>query len=358
MGRTVKELGNTWEEVIDKVIKETKIKDSVQFRKWMREREKVGSKLFNSKMWVKCYNIWKKVHKENNDWFGVICGREGSGKSTLAIQIASVVDNDWNPSKLLYSPENLPELLRNAKKGDCLVLDEGNLFLFSREAMGGGNKLMVKLMALMRQLNIIVLVCIPNYFTIDSYLRDHRLHGVINIPKKRGRYMCYNDKYLKILSKEVAKYKDISKVRIPYDGWFDGWNSSLFPDCIDQEEYLRLKKEHFNRFLDEFDDALQAMCKPKASDWIDLPEVEKIIPLGRTKLISMAKNGELESKQFGKKWMMKREEVEKYMEDTIKSEEAQREKEKNHKQQMKNVGLPVVNGAKFSPELEFGEQGK
>lgn len=337
MGQTVLELGQTWEEVVDKVIKETNIKDSKRFKEWMMKRSNVKSKMFGSKMWVKCYNIWKKVHKENNDWFGVVCGREGSGKSTLAIQMASVIDENWNPSKLLYSPERLPDLLRNAKKGDCLVLDEGNLFLFSREAMGGGNKLMVKLMALMRQLNIVVLVCIPNYFTIDSYLRDHRLHGVINIPRKRGKFMCYNEKYLKVLSKEGAKYKDISKVRIPYDGWFDCWNSGQFPGNVDEVEYSRLKKEHFDQFLDEFDDALQAMCKPKASDWVDAPQAEELIPLERKAIVRLAKEGKIEGKQVGKKWVFTKKSIDSYMNQTT--------IEKKEKEFFKEQGLPKVNGA-------------
>jgi len=76
MGLTVKEKGQSWQDVHDKIIADTGFRDK-GFHKWFMAREHVGSKMFGSEMWVKMYNIWKKANKDNSDYFGVVIGKEG-----------------------------------------------------------------------------------------------------------------------------------------------------------------------------------------------------------------------------------------------------------------------------------------
>ena len=78
------------------------------------------------------------------------------------------------------------------------VLDEGNLFLFSRESMSDSNRNMVKLFALMRQRNACIILNVPNFFTVDSYVRDHRV-GTLNYLHARGKYQCFVRKAIKII---------------------------------------------------------------------------------------------------------------------------------------------------------------
>jgi len=233
---------------------------------------------------------------------------------------AALSNGNFPAEHILYTPERIPDLFRNAKKGDVFIFDEGVLFLFSRESMTGQNKLIVKLLALMRQLNLIVLVAIPSFFVIEGYIRSHRLHGVFDI-MKRGKIKCYNQKYLKILSKEGARYQDLNKVRIPIDGFFKTWNSAQFPLNIDEDEYKRLKKEHFDSFLTELDDAFQAMQKPKESDWVAMQDVVKQLPVCDKTIRRMIKDGELNGKQIGKLWFVKKESLEAYLKDTSKPPE-------------------------------------
>lgn len=333
---TVLEKGQTWNEVVEKIMSEVESKDT-KFKGWLKSREYMGGKFSSAQAWLKDYNIYKDINFNQFDNVHVITGGEGMGKSTYAIQTACRVDSKFTPEYLLYTPERLPdileELLDKNEKGRALILDEGNMFLFSREAMSGGNKLMVKLLSICRQLNLYLIICVPNFFTIDSYIREHRLKA-LTVIYKRGKARCYNSKYLKKISVEGSKYKNVMNVKTPYDGWFNCWYSSNFPANLDQEEYFRLKKEHMKSFLGDLRESLIALNKPKASDYVDVAEIRKSVPLSKNRIIENIKAGKMEGKKIGGKWFALKTSVDKF----AGNDEVPEEKIKPES------GLPVIGG--------------
>lgn len=306
MSYTFLERGMSWEEFTAKVMEETGIQ-SPEFKNWMLKRKVLKQNYFSSVHYARCYMIWRAIHKKNLDHFMVIEGKEGVGKSTLGAQTAAVIDLNFNKSKVCYSPLKFLRGLKTAKRGDVFLLDEGNLFLFSRNAMTDGNKDMVVLFALMRQRGVCVIICVPNFFTLDSYVREHRVATLAAICN-RGNFKCITvDRSIKTISKEGAKKsRSVFAVRVPYGTFYEAGNNSKFPviNDLNEESYLEEKAETFDEFLEELEH--KAMSKDGASEWVPLNEVSKYVPVSKQTLYRMVKNQKIESKQFGGKWFISR----------------------------------------------------
>jgi energy-coupling factor transporter ATP-binding protein EcfA2 len=191
----------TWEENVDKILRDCRSSKSNDFRNWLTKKKGMGAPFFDSYFHKRLHNIHNAVNYHDSDHFIVLAGKEGCGKSTFAIQIASLLDPTFNINRVCFKMTDYIDRLRNSKPGQAFILDEGNMFLFNREAYSDDNRFMVKLFALMRQKNLITIICVPNFFTLDSYVRLHRVDTLIYI-SKRGKYIGYVKGAIKIVSKE------------------------------------------------------------------------------------------------------------------------------------------------------------
>ena len=228
-----------------------------------------------------------------------------SGKSTFAIQLACVLDTNLNLSKLLYEPSNFIKKIRDSKPGDCLVLDEGNLFLFSRESMGSNNKFMVKLFAIMRQKNIIIIINVPNFFTLDSYVRDHRTDTLVYV-HERGQFRVFVRKAIQIISKKGHKYKQIAGVKVPMTCTFPGYFIKPLPVCVDREEYLKHKKDNFESFLQDVNQSIKTFDPHKKSEFITISEAQKTLPLSHKTIVKLINEDKIKGQKVGGRWLIDR----------------------------------------------------
>ena len=281
---------------------------------------------FNWQTWLKCYRIYRDIRFNNFDHVAVIAGGEGMGKTTFAIKMACAIDENFSEENILYGPERLPglleDLMNNEVKGKVIILDEGNMFLFSREAMSGGNKMMVKLLSICRQLNICLIINVPNFFTIDTYIREHRVKSLTMI-YRRGYARVYNSKYLKLISVQGSKLKNVLGVKVSYDGWFDTTYSNSFPPLINEANYLKLKNEHMRGFLQDLRDSISDMTKKNDGGFLAVSEIRGILPVSRHTITKRIETGDWEGKKIGGKWFMKRTEL-----DRILSMECNKQKSK------------------------------
>lgn len=299
----------TWEEIVEKVKSDCNI-PSDKFGEWLKLKGNLtgGRLLFNSLLYGRLWAIMNSVTKDDRDHFIVVAGKEGTGKTTLAIQMGAVLSERFNLNSICFKPYNFIDNIDTSQKGDCIQLDEGNLFLFSREAMSGTNVDMVKIFALMRQRNLIVIICVPNFFTLDTYIRDHRVDTLINI-EERGKFTCYFGKAIKIISKEGAKYKTIKGIKVPYGTFFDGYYNKLFPtqNDITFETYSQHKHNQFKDFITE----LKNNYTDIKENLLDMGQATKISPLSSKTIKRMIQNEEVEGKKIGKKWFITKEAIEK-----------------------------------------------
>lgn len=292
----------TWPEIINKICRESN-KDTPKYRKWLNDKSELGHLFFNSIMYSRCFNIQNALLNDDRDHFICVSGKEGSGKSTLGVQLASVISPNFRLENICFEPSQFIRGIKYSKPGDCFVLDEGNLFLFSRESMSDANRMMVKIFALMRQKNLCVIICVPNFFTLDSYVRDHRVDTLINI-KRKGAFYCYVKGAIKIISKEGFKFKNIQGIRVPEGTYFAGGFIKEFPKIndIDSETYRKYKGQQFDGFLDE----LEAYARKREgdADYISVTDASKMMSVQGDLIRKLIHKGELEAVKMGSKWVV------------------------------------------------------
>lgn len=245
----------TWEElceyttkrIINKAPKDFNAK---QFYQWMLLRRDIGY-LFDYKLVYHAYLVAKRL-EQDKDALIVFSGPEGEGKSTLAIQFCSWVDPNFNAKRICMDGDTFLRQLDERQKGDSILLDEASLDLLARDAMSRMTKLMVKTMTVMRQKNLFVAICIPNFHLLDKYVKYHRIHILIQI-KERGRYKGIIGFGIKKVAFDGYKYHEIISIKIPTRCFWEGSFRKELPKIIDLEEYKLIKAQHLSGFLKNYE---------------------------------------------------------------------------------------------------------
>lgn len=189
--------------------------------------------------------IKKRINFLDYDCFIVVTGKERRGKSTFAVKLG------WYLSKkkltLAHICMDMTEFtgaLQNCKKGEVIIFDEAGTNLFSREAMTTMNRMLTKAFMVSGIKNIAIILCIPSYWSLDSYIRNHRIDLLFHIPL-RGKFKAYSTRRAKQLSIIGAKWKSMSKVKPNVYGNFN----KSWPDQELHTEYLKKEAKFKHGFI-------------------------------------------------------------------------------------------------------------
>lgn len=127
----------------------------------------------------------KSLTEQNDDAVIIIDGAEGSGKSSLAFQLCHFLEPTWNPKeRVIIDYEDWLEFYETGRRGCTYLLDEGGDLAFSRDAMSGQNKHIVRILQMARILNNIMIICCPSIHWLDKYLREHRALVYVKVHKE------------------------------------------------------------------------------------------------------------------------------------------------------------------------------
>ena len=292
------------DEKVENILRQTDNVNNVGFRKFLVERQKYNY-FFDARTYFAAYSISKKL-KQDYDHVTVICGLEGSGKSTFASLFCTVVSPDMNIHHVCYEPGDLIDALKISKKGDTVWIDEGGLFLFSREAMGKNNRRIVKLLTICRQLNLHVVICIPNFFIMDTYLRDHRVNFLFQVTK-RGKFVFYNKKAVQLVSAIGKRTKNVSGVRVPNGTFYNGYYNNDFgvtptftKDIYEEKKSANMDK-HLAELKIEYGDDDPGSEK---SGFVSLTTFLKSVPIARPTALRMLNSGDIPGRKIGAKWFI------------------------------------------------------
>lgn len=140
--------------------------------------------------------VRKLINEEDMDYVLVVTGRERIGKSTLALQIAKMMDPKFQVDQMVFDIPQLYNKVYQLEKGQAVVIDEGATSFFSRESMRDDNIEGVKLLTVMGERNLFVILCVPSFFIIDKYIREHRVSALIKVVA-RGKFQFYSKQKLK-----------------------------------------------------------------------------------------------------------------------------------------------------------------
>jgi len=278
----------------------------IKFKEWLKTKESLKTGYFDKRTILDCFLIQNKINTQDTDHIEVVTGKEGLGKSTLILQKCCYIDPTFCLDRIFYRIEDLFlwfQKNRKDTKGKAILLDEGNLFLFNREGQGKTSKSIIKLFSLVRQCNLYLGICIPDYRTLDKQIRRHRMASLTNIDS-RGKTRVFDNPYsinnLNFKNEKGIPINKISDSKV----WFGSFHKKIPTiNDITEESYRAIKKDEFYTFIDESVEKL----KDKKTDFglVNVKEASVITGLEVHNIRKKANSGELESLKIGKKIFVK-----------------------------------------------------
>jgi|25BtaG_2_1085352.scaffolds.fasta_scaffold08660_2 energy-coupling factor transporter ATP-binding protein EcfA2 len=283
------------------------------FIKWYGEKQDVGFP-FDPHMVYQCYKAHRRA-KKDYDNFWAFCGQEGSGKSTIARNAAYMIDPNFSEDKIVFTLDEYMNLLRGmlerGEKGGAIVIDEGGQLMFSRDAMSATNKILVRTAMMQRKLNLTVIICIPNFFLLDSYPRDSRVNLLIQI-SKRGEYKGILKEGITKVSRDGVKYKNVLTVNLPLMYYWKGTFNTTIPKGFDLDSYEAKKDKYMKLY---FEEATQS--KVEKSHGVKMSILARRMGAKPSHLQYMINQGKLKAYKINKTWFITRDEIKKKVEEGL-----------------------------------------
>ena len=168
----------------------------------------------------------------------IIDGRPGTGKSTLAAQISYFCSNGHlTLTNEIFTVNQFLEEMKNAKKGDGLILDEAFDLLNKRKAQSNQNMIALSILQQMRVRQSFIFIVLPSVFDLDKNIILNLCDTFIHTYRKpfgaRGQFSVYDIDGLKKLwlyGRQSLSYSP--KIAKPN---FRGRFTKFFP--LDMEAY-------------------------------------------------------------------------------------------------------------------------
>ena len=159
---------------------------------------------------VKNLDIAKKVIKKDWDMVFIVDGKEGCGKSDLAQKCAFYCDPTLTIDRVCFSAKEFKNAINKAQKYEAVIFDEAYSSLSSRGAMSEVNRILVGLLAEIRQKNLFVFIVLPCFFELDKYAGVWRSIALIHVYSRdqfeRGYFSFYNQQKKKTLYMHGKKF--------------------------------------------------------------------------------------------------------------------------------------------------------
>jgi len=131
-------------------------------------------------------NDLKGAIKKDWDFVLIVSGLEGAGKSVLAQQVGYYLDPTLTLDKIVFTPEEFEEAVKNAEKYTCIVWDEAILGTSAAETTTKVVRTVIKLLNMIRQKNLFIIIVLPSFFELTRYIAIHRSVMLLNIYAGKG----------------------------------------------------------------------------------------------------------------------------------------------------------------------------
>jgi hypothetical protein len=278
----------TWQEQVEKTAHKTRRGDDKKFKEWMLSKESL-TYCFDYYLWAHCYSNYLAL-QNNYDNFWVVCGGERQGKTTIAAQLCAVISPTFRKENICYTMEDIVMQARNSQKGDSILIDEGAIVLFSRDSASKSNKDLNKLFTVFGMKNLNVVICIPNFFMLDTYIREHRVKTLIAVTE-RSKYHAFVKGAIPKISKDGYKNKKVVGIRIPEGTHWRGYFNKGFPviNDLNETEYEKWKEHNINKMMDKIIEG------EKPEKYITTGQAAKELGLSIKTIRRRAKEGEFKT---------------------------------------------------------------
>ena len=289
-----------WSEHAKKIAEQNRLKNKAktnEFYRWLLSLNH-DKRYFDGSVYRRAYFAFKELQNDH-DHFTVVCGKEGSGKSTLAIQFCSTISPNFGQKFICYEMKDFLNAAKIAKKGDSILLDEGGQFLYSREATSKENKNVTKYLMLVRQKNLHICICIPQFKSVDSYIRNHRVKTLLHV-KRRKLAMLIIDSGIRTVSRWISVDKDVEQVKIATEYFKHFSFTDYIPPIndLDKEKYKELKLKHFEEFHDLLME--QTSKQMNLNQYMPSPEFAKRVKRANITINEWIKKGLVKGMKVGR----------------------------------------------------------
>lgn len=176
----------------------------------------------------------REVNRKDWDAINLIDGTEGAGKSVLAQQFAYYLDPTFNIDRIVFNADEFKNAVLKADKYQAIVYDEAYSGLSSRGTMSEVNKILVGMLAEIRQKNLFIFVVMPTFFDLDKYVaiwRSRVLIHVYSVDWQRGYFMWFDSHRKKVLYLLGKKLYDYNVTKANFVGRFPAGY------VVDEKEY-------------------------------------------------------------------------------------------------------------------------
>lgn len=135
------------------------------------------------------YNAIKEFNVENlkkTDEFKIflVCGAGGSGKSAFANQMCALLDKQFGLKNLGFTTSQFKKILMDIPHG-AVSFDEAYRGVSRRNTLGKKQKELLQMFYEVRQLNQVIFLCTPSFFSLDEAIATELSHGMFYIYKRK-----------------------------------------------------------------------------------------------------------------------------------------------------------------------------
>lgn len=208
---------------------------------------------------MKARNEWSVVEVARNikdtlemdkDFALIVDGETGSGKSTLAIKLAKKVCPWFNmENDIVYSRDEFVEKITTAKKGSAIIVDEAINVLFRRDFAAKKQKFLLRLLDMCRNRNLCLIMCVPNFWSMDKHILDGRIKLRVYVPStgiafmwKPSKNPFAPDRWYRKFNEKISTNWDVTPNARKTKGFIGMFHfGDLGP--VEKERYLVIKEK-------------------------------------------------------------------------------------------------------------------
>lgn len=126
----------------------------------------------------------EKINHEDSEFWMMFGGETGCGKSLLAMRCGYIIDPTINLDRICFSHADFIRAVRNAEKGQVIIVDEAISVFFTRNAMTKAGREIAAFTDQIRQKNLCIILCAPRVLTIEEGALE-KLKGYFHVWESR-----------------------------------------------------------------------------------------------------------------------------------------------------------------------------
>jgi hypothetical protein len=225
---------------------------------------------------------------KNMDSWAMVCGYEGGGKSNFSCALAEAylgippyahrlapdVPLTLNKENWVFTAEDMLTRPYELPRGGVLIADEGATTMLADDTITKEGKEVKKLITVLRERNLFVIICVPEWDLVQPYIRARRTQMLYRCVS-RGTVLAYS----KPLIQRIRKDEKSKQLVYPPPAFKDHW----------QER----KGELWAAYDKMKNDYLASRRVPKALRKLKAGDVARMLGVAPGTVCRWAKEGEL-----------------------------------------------------------------